>query len=58
MDGGSRSEAAKVGGVMLQIVRDWVLTFNAEGPDGLASRKAPGKIAILNDMQRRALAET
>ena len=58
LDGGSRSEAAKVGGVTLQIVRDWVLRFNAEGPEGLASRKAPGKIPILNDEQRRALAPT
>ena len=58
LNGGSRSEAAQVGGVTLQIVRDWVLRFNAEGPDGLASRKAPGKVAILNDAQRRALAET
>ena len=57
LDGGSRSEAAKVGGVTLQIVRDWVLRFNAEGPDGLLSRKAPGKPPILNDKQRRALAE-
>ncbi len=32
-DGGSRSEAAKVGGVTLQIVRDWVIRFNAHGPD-------------------------
>jgi transposase len=57
LDGGSRSEAAKVGGVTLQIVRDWVLRFNAEGPEGLVSRKAPGKAPILNDEQRRALAE-
>jgi transposase len=57
LDGGSRSEAAKVGGVTLQIARDWVLRFNAEGPDGLVSRKAPGKVPILNDEQRRALAE-
>ena len=56
-DGCSRGEAAKIGGVTLQIVRDWVLRFNAEGPDGLASRKAPGKVPILNDAQRRALAE-
>ena len=56
LDGGSRSEAAKLAGVTLQIVRDWVLRFNAEGPDGLASRKAPGKASILNDEQRRALA--
>ena len=58
VDGGSRGEAAKVGGVTLQIVRDWVLRFNAEGPDGLVSRKAPGKTPILNVEQRCALAET
>jgi transposase len=57
LDGASRGEAAKIGGVTLQIVRDWVLRFNAEGPDGLKSRKAPGKASILNDAHRRALAE-
>jgi transposase len=57
LEGASRSEAAKIGGVTLQIVRDWVLRFNAEGPDVLKSRKAPGKRSILNDAQRRALAE-
>ena len=51
------SDAARFGGVTLQIVRDWVLRFNAEGPDGLISRKAPGKASILNDEQRRALIE-
>jgi len=57
LDGGSRSDAAKVGGVTLQIVRDWVLRFNAHGPDGLETRKAPGPDAILDDCHRRALAE-
>jgi len=57
LDGGSRGEAAKIGGVTLQIVRDWVIRFNAGGPDGLKSRKAPGKPSILNAEQRRALAE-
>ena len=33
--GGSRSDAARIGDVGLQIVRDWVMRFNAEGPDGL-----------------------
>ena len=56
LDGGSRSEAAKIGGVTLQIVRDWVIRFNGSGPDGLKTRKAPGKASILNDDQRRALA--
>ncbi|MCX7310149.1 MAG: helix-turn-helix domain-containing protein, partial [Alphaproteobacteria bacterium] len=39
-DGGTRSEAARLGDVTLQIVRDWVLRFNADGPDGLLERKA------------------
>ena len=30
-DGATRTEAAKIGGVGLQIVRDWVLRFNAHG---------------------------
>ena len=34
-DGGSRSDAARLGNVTLQIVRDWVLRFNERGPDGL-----------------------
>ena len=41
-DGASRTEAAKIGGVRLQVVRDWVVKFNAQGPDGLIDRKAPG----------------
>jgi transposase len=56
-DGGSRSEAAKIGDVTLQIVRDWVLRFNRYGPDGLHDGKAPGKPSILSDAQRQALAE-
>jgi hypothetical protein len=37
-DGGSRTEAARIGGVGLQIVCDWVVRFNTEGPDGLIDR--------------------
>ena len=55
-DGSSRAEASKIGGVGRQTVRDWVLAFNAEGPDGLLNGKAPGNPSILNDEQRRALA--
>jgi len=56
-DGGSRSDAAKIGGVGLQTVRDWVLTFNAEGPAGLVDGKAPGNSPLLNDARRQALRE-
>ena len=55
-DGGSRTEAARVSGVTLQIVRDWVLRFNAEGPSGLIDRKAPGKAPLLQAEHRAALA--
>jgi hypothetical protein len=30
-DGGSRSDAARIGGAGLQTIRDWVLRFNAKG---------------------------
>lgn len=56
-DGASRSQAAEIGGVTLQIVRDWVLKFNAHGPDGLVDRKPPGQPCRLNDTHRAALAE-
>ncbi len=55
-DGDSRTMAARIGGVGLQIVRDWVVRFNAEGPSGLIDRKAPGKAPRLSDAQREALA--
>ena len=55
-DGGSRTDAARIGGVTLQIVRDWVLRFNSRGPGGLINRKAPGNRPKLNEKQRQALA--
>ncbi|MCB2051818.1 MAG: helix-turn-helix domain-containing protein [Novosphingobium sp.] len=57
LGGGSRSDAARGSGVTLQIVRDRVLRFNAYGPDGLETRKAPGPDTILDDGHRRALAD-
>jgi len=55
-EGAPRTEAARIGGVTLQIVRDWVLKLNAHGPDGLIDRKAPGQPSRLNDTHRAALA--
>ena len=52
---GSRSAAAAIGRVGLQTVRDWVVAFNAGGPDGLIERKAPGARPRLNAEQREAL---
>jgi len=47
-EGASRTEAAKIGGLTLQIVRDWALKFNAAGPAGVTDRKAPGRPLRLN----------
>ena len=55
-DGARRSRAAKVGGVTLQIVRDWVLRFNAEGPDGLKTRWSGGPAPKLTAAHREGLA--
>jgi transposase len=55
-DGATRTAAAEIGGVTVQIVRDWVIKFNAQGPDGLIDRKAPGQRPRLNDAHRSALA--
>ncbi len=55
-DGGTRSDAARMSGIGLQVIRDWVLRFNAAGPDGLIDCKASGPSPKLSDAQRRALA--
>ena len=54
-DGARRTDAATIGGVTLQIVRDWVMKFNAHGPDGLIDRKAPGQPSKLTEAHRAAL---
>src|SRR5215207_7550623 len=54
-DGQPRSEAARIGCVTLQSVRDWVLRFNVQGPAGLINGKAPGRRAILSETQRATL---
>lgn len=56
--GGSRSDAARLGNVTLQIVRDWVMRFNELGSQGLINGKAPGPQSRLNDQQRAALVQT
>src|SRR5215208_3292554 len=54
-DGATRTEAARIGGVTVQIVRDWVVKFNAHGPEGLVNRKPPGQPSKLTDAHRAAL---
>ena len=45
-DGHRRSDAARFAGVGLQIIRDRVLRFNAEGPDGMAAFFVDGRTVL------------
>ena len=42
LDGATREEAGKIGGMDRQTLRDWVIRFNDQGPDGLINRSSPG----------------
>ena len=42
LDGASRTEAAKIGGMDRQTLRDWVIRFNDQGADGLVNIASPG----------------
>jgi transposase len=42
LDGATREEAAKIGGMDRQTLRDWVIRFNQEGPAGLINKCSPG----------------
>ena len=57
IDGANRTEAAKVGGMERQTLRDWVHRFNADGPSGLINLKAPGSKRKLTKAQRTKLAK-
>ena len=52
LDRGRRRSA----GVTLQIVRDWVMKFNAHGPEGPIDCKPPGQPSRLNGAHRVTLA--
>jgi len=56
-EGGRRTDAARVGGVELQTIRDWVLRFNTGGPEELIDGKAPGGEPKLTPGQKQALFE-
>ena len=51
-DGATRTEAAKIGGVTLQIIRDWVMRFNARGASGLLDGKSPGQPTRLEHLHQ------
>ncbi len=56
-DGMSRADAAKVGGMDRQTLRDWAHRFNAEGPEGLRDRPRAGRPRRLTEAQMEELAE-
>ena len=42
LDGASREDAAEIGGMDRQTLRDWVIRFNEQGPDSLVNIPSPG----------------
>jgi transposase len=57
LDGASREDAAKIGGMDRQTLRDWVIRFNNQGPDGLINIPSPGVPRKLGKKQRAFLAQ-
>jgi putative transposase len=55
LDGASRAEAARVGGMDRQTLRDWVIRFNEQGPDGLINLASPGAPPKLDAKHRAFL---
>src|ERR1039457_4691514 len=56
LDGASREEAAKTGGMDRQTLRDWVIRFNEQRPDGLINIPSPGAPAKLDEEHKAFLA--
>jgi len=57
LDGASREDAAKIGGMDRQTLRDWVIRFNEQGPDGLINLPSPGVPPKLNVAHKAFLAQ-
>jgi transposase len=55
LDGMNRSEAARIGGMDRQTLRDWAHRFNQHGPAGLIDVKPPGRRPRLSDEQKQVL---
>src|ERR1700756_1355668 len=56
LDGSSRTEAAEIGGMDRQTLRDWVIRFNKQGPEGLINIPSPGVPPKLDATHRAFLA--
>lgn len=57
LDGMSRAEAAKIGGMDRQTLRDWAHRFNAQGPAGLKDNRRPGNPRRLSPAQLEDLSQ-
>ena len=55
LDGASREEAARAGGMDRQTLRDWVHSYNAQGIDGLIDKARPGRPPRLTQTQLQDL---
>jgi transposase len=56
LDGTSREDAATIGGMDRQTLRDWVIRFNEQGPEGLINRPSPGAPGKLDNEHKAYLA--
>jgi transposase len=56
LDGMNRADAARIGGMDRQTLRDWVHRFNKAGPDGLLDAWASGPTPRLSPDQKAELA--
>ena len=56
-EGKDRAEAAQLGGMDRQTLRDWVHRFNAEGPEGLLDHRSEGPKPRLAPTQLAELAQ-
>jgi transposase len=57
LDGMNRTEAAGIGGMDRQTLRDWVHRFNAHGPEGLLDSWSKGPEPRLSNEQRAEIAD-
>ena len=56
LDGSLREDAAKLGGMDRQTLRDWVVRFNEQGSEGLINKTAPGAPGKLRKKHKAFLA--
>lgn len=57
LEGVNRTDAARIGGMERQTLRDWVHRFNSHGPEGLKNLRSPGRPPKLDPSQQAELAE-